>query len=289
MFYLLYALIWVIAWFPMNVLYGLSDLTYIILYHVVGYRKKVVRKNIRNSFPDLSESELKKIERKFYHFFCDLTFETIKKLHATEKEMMKRITFENVALMTRHKAEGRSVMMMTSHYGNWEWGALIGYHLPGDYMLHPVYQKLKNKHFDSLMFDLRSISGCINIEKDELVRKMYKMKKDGNLGIIGMVSDQSPARHFIKHSLTFLNQSTPVFTGTEQLAKKYNFPVYFMDIQRKKRGYYHINIIPVTTQPSETKEFEITARYMELLEEKIKTEPAYWLWSHNRWKYAGAN
>jgi KDO2-lipid IV(A) lauroyltransferase len=200
--------------------------------------------------------------------------------------MRKRISFKGVDLMTAHQSEGKSVMMMTSHYGNWEWGALIGYHLPADFMLHPVYQKLKNRHFDKLIFRLRSISGCVNIEKDELVRKMLQMKNNGKYGIIGMVSDQSPAKHFIRYRLQFLNQETPVFLGTEQLARKYNYPVYFMDIKRPKRGYYDIEIIPIAVKPGETKEYEITTRYMQLLEEKIKKQPELWLWSHKRWKYA---
>jgi KDO2-lipid IV(A) lauroyltransferase len=258
MFYLLYALIWIAALLPMKVLYAISDITYLMLYYIVGYRTKVVRNNLRNAFPEKSVDELKLIERKFYHFFCDLIFETIKKIHASEKEMRKRISFKGVDLMTAHQSEGKSVMMMTSHYGNWEWGALIGYHLPADFMLHPVYQKLKNRHFDKLIFRLRSISGCVNIEKDELVRKMLQMKNNGNYGIIGMVSDQSPAKHFIRYRLQFLNQETPVFLGTEQLARKYNYPVYFMDIKRPKRGYYDIEIIPIAVKPGETKEYEIT-------------------------------
>jgi KDO2-lipid IV(A) lauroyltransferase len=286
MFYLLYALIWIAALLPMKVLYAISDITYLMLYYIVGYRTKVVRNNLRNAFPEKSVDELKLIERKFYHFFCDLIFETIKKIHASEKEMRKRISFKGVDLMTAHQSEGKSVMMMTSHYGNWEWGALIGYHLPADFMLHPVYQKLKNRHFDKLIFRLRSISGCVNIEKDELVRKMLQMKNNGKYGIIGMVSDQSPAKHFIRYRLQFLNQETPVFLGTEQLARKYNYPVYFMDIKRPKRGYYDIEIIPIAVKPGETKEYEITTRYMQLLEEKIKKQPELWLWSHKRWKYA---
>lgn len=286
MFYLFYAVIWLIAWLPLRFLYVLSDLLYPFIYYVIGYRKKVVRRNLTLSFPDKSLKEILRVEKKFYHYFCDLMLETIWQMHASKSEMKKRITFENPELVIAHGKEGRSVMLMTAHYCNWEWTSVACLYLPADFNAYPVYQKLQNKHFDKLMFDLRSRYGAKNLEKDDLVRTMLTMRKENVQGLFVMVSDQSPMSRFIRYRMNFLHQDTPVFLGTEQLAKKYNYPVYYMDIQRVKRGYYHAVVRPIAVSPTQTGEYEITTAFMQQLEENIRQRPEFWLWSHNRWKHS---
>ena len=286
MFYIFYALIWIVSWLPMKALYVLSDLIYPLIYHVVGYRKKIVRNNLLRSFPEKSLTEIIRIERKFYHYFCDLMLETIRQLHAPKSEMKKRMIFENLELLTAQAQEGKSVMLMTAHYCNWEWLSIICAYLPDDFKAYPVYQQLKNKHFDKLMFQLRNRYGAVNVEKDDLVRTMLNMRREGVKGVFGMISDQSPMARFIRFRLDFLHQDTPVFLGTEQLAKKYNYPVYYLDIQRVKRGYYKAIVEPVALMPSETSEYEITKAFMLRLEKDILQRPEFWLWSHNRWKHS---
>lgn len=286
MFYILYAFLRVISFLPMKVLYLISDFTYFFVYYLVRYRKKVVRKNLTNAFPEKTLQEIICIEKKFYHFLCDVIFEVIRQIHAPVSELKERIVFENLDLVLRHKEEGRSVMLMTSHYCNWEWGSWLALYMPDDFKLYPVYQKLKDKHFDALMLKLRSLSGARYIEKDELIRTMFNMRKSGINGVIGMISDQSPAKRNIRFRMQFLNQDTPVFLGTEQLAKKYNYPVYYVNIRRVKRGYYHYEVVPVTENPAETSEYEITTKFMKYLEACIRENPEFWLWSHNRWKHS---
>jgi len=289
MFYVFYVLIWLLALLPLRVLYVLSDIFAIIAYDVVGYRRKVVRKNLTASFPEKCTHEILDIERKFYRFFADLMIETIKQIHAPQEEMKRRMTFENMDLVLRHAAEGKSVMLMTAHYCNWEWSSVISLHLPENYKAYPVYQQLNNKHFDRLMYTLRSRYGAVNVEKDDLFKQMLHMRKSGVHGVFGMISDQSPMAHYIRYRMKFLNQDTPVFMGTEQLSKKFNYPVYYLDIQRPRRGYYHCRIIPVCEDPQNSAEFEITTAFMKILEKTIQSRPELWLWSHNRWKHASKN
>lgn len=287
MYYIFYAFVWILSWLPMKVLYVLSDLLFYLVYYVVKYRRKVVRKNLSLSFPDLPFSEIIKTEKRFYRFFCDLMLETIRQIHASEKEMRSRMTFENMDLLTRHEAEGRSVMLMTAHYCNWEWTSVICMHLPDTFKAYPVYQKLSNTHFDKLMYRLRSRYGAVNVEKDELLRKIVDMRNLGISGVFGMISDQSPRHKHIRYRMNFLNQDTPVLLGTEQLARKYDFPVYYLDIQRVNRGHYHNVIRPISDEPQKTAGNEITNAFMSILEKNIVSGPQYWLWTHNRWKHAG--
>lgn len=286
MYYIFYALIWTISWLPMRVLYVLSDLMYPLIYHVARYRRKVVRRNLTNAFPEYTLKQIAETERKFYHFFCDLMVEIIRQLHAPKKEMKKRMAFENLDLLLEQANQGKSVMLMTGHYCNWEWTSVICLHLPSDFPACPVYKELKDKHFDSLMLQLRSRYGAISIEKRELIRTMLDMKRNGGKGVFGMISDQSPGARNIRYTMPFLHQDTPVFLGTEQLAKKYDYPVYYLDIKRVKRGYYLAVVKPITTDPVNTSEYEITTNFMQMLEQSIQERPEFWLWSHNRWKHS---
>ena len=286
MYYLIFALVWLITLFPLSILYLLSDLLYPIVYYVVGYRKKVVHTNIRRSFPEKSEKEILKIEHKFYRFFCDLFFETMKEIHFSEAEIKRRMSYGNVEGILEQYSLGKSVMIMTAHYGNWEWTLGFPLFMPGLQSSNPIYMKQSSRNFDKLMYTLRSKFGAELIEKKELLRVLFRLKKQEKRGNFWMISDQTPTGSGANFFWTqFLNQDTPTLTGTEQLAVKFDYPVFYADITCTKRGYYHCEFIPISLEPTKTNEFDITEKYMQLLEKRIQTSPEYWLWSHRRWKY----
>ena len=285
MFYLFYAFVWLIAWMPLRALYLLSDIMYLIVYYLVGYRKKVVRMNLSNSFPQHSAASLGKIERAFYRHFCDVFVETLYEMHCSEKEIKKRMVFINIDKALAEYDKGRSSLLMTAHYGNWEWTSSFSLWLPSDKPLYGVYKKLSSKNFNQFMCDLRMKFTGLNVEKDDLLRKLIELKRDGKLAMFGMISDQTPPRISIHYWTTFLNQDTAILTGTETLAKKLNLPVFYGKITRVKRGYYTCEFIPIAIEPKETAEFEITDKYIRLLEEQILSAPEYWLWTHKRWKH----
>ena len=286
MYKVFYFLIWLIAWLPLRVLYIFSDIFYLIIYYVVGYRKKVARRNIEKSFPEKSKKERRKIERRFFRYFCDLFIETFYEIHMSEKEVLRRIDFGNIEPILEQLSKGKSVLAMTSHYGNWEWGSALSLLLPRESPLYGIYKKLNNKKFDQLMIDLRSIFKGKTIETHNLFRTMVKMRKEGEIGVFGMISDQSPWVGNVNHFLRLLHQDTPVLDGTEQLAKKFDYPVVYIHIDRVKRGYYKCECIPIALEPKLTTELEITKKYFEILEQKIQAAPEFWLWTHNRWKHS---
>lgn len=286
MYSFFYPFIWVIALLPFRMLYLFSNVLYLVVYHLAGYRKKVVRKNLLLSFPNKSIREIKSIEQSFYRYFCDLMFEIVKQLHLSPKEMRERMVFEDIDLIIHQARKGKSVMLMTGHYCNWEWASSICLHLPDDYLTCPVYQELTNAHFDKLMLRLRNSYGSVSVEKDALVRSILEMQKQGIHGLFGMISDQSPMKKHIRFRMNFLNQDTPVFLGTEQLATKYDYPVFYLEMSRPKRGYYHCVVKPIAMEPKQTTQYEITTKFMKMLETNIQASPEFWLWSHNRWKHA---
>lgn len=283
---ILILLIRLLSALPLWLLYRLSDLTFPLLYSVARYRRKVVRKNLLRSFPHKSISEIRKIERRFYRHFCDIMMETVRQLSISEAEMKRRMVFTDHELMMDYVKQGKSVMLMTGHYCNWEWALSVSYYMPPGTTVYPVYQRLNDPAFNKLILQIRGNLNGECVEKDELVRTMFRLRSEAKCGLFGMISDQSPLPRFIRYRMNFLNQDTPVFLGTEQLARKYNYPVFYLDIQRVRRGYYQCKVVPVSTEPSITSEYEITTRFMHLLQDSIERQPQYWLWSHNRWKHS---
>lgn len=286
MYTVFYIFIWLLAWLPLRVLYVFSDFFYLIIYYIVGYRKKIARKNIEKSFPEKSKKELRRIERRFFRYFCDLFIETFYEMHMSEKEVLQRMDLGDIDLIMEQYAKGRSIMLMSAHYGNWEWASAFALKLPEDMQIYNVYKRLNNKKFDNFMLEIRSKFKGQSVEIHNLLRTMVNLRKEGRVSVFGMISDQSPWVGNINHWNTFLNQDTPVITGTEQLAKKFDYPVFYIHIHRVKRGYYKFEYIPVSLEPTLTSEFEISNKYMEILEQKIKAAPEYWLWTHNRWKHS---
>jgi len=285
MYHILYAFLWLITWLPLRILYIISDISFPIIYYIARYRRGVVKSNLVMSFPDKSENERRIIERRFYHHFCDLFVETMYEMHLTEKEIRRRVTYGNLDAILEQYAKGKSVMMMTAHYGNWEWPSALALYLPKEFPLYGIYKELRNKKFNALIFSLRSKFGGIPVEKREILRFMINLKKNGKSGNFWMISDQTPNGRNIHFWTNFLNQDTPVLTGTEQLARKFDFPVFYVEITQSKRGYYHCEFIPVSLDSAKTTEFEITEKYMHLLQKTIEAKPEFWLWSHRRWKH----
>lgn len=285
MFKLFYALLYLLTLLPLRVLYVLSDLLFPLIYHVVRYRRKVVRNNLINSFPDKSKREIIRIERKFYHYFCDVFIEAMYRINMSPQEVSRRITFENVELIEKIYAENKSAMLMMAHYGNWEWVSAMSLHLPKESPLYGVYKRLTNVDFDAMTYRLRLKYNMGNIEMRDLFKTMLQMGKASEKGVFAMVSDQSPRKDSIRFSMMFMNQPTPVIVGTEVLARKFDYPVLILSITRPKRGYYHCKVEILSASPKDEPEFSISEKYMRRLETDINQNPELWLWTHKRWKY----
>lgn len=284
-YYPLYSWMYVHALLPLRALYILSDILYVLVYKVIRYRLRVVRKNLENSFPDKTEKERREIEVKFYHHFCDYIVETIKLFHISDEEASKRIVFKNTELLKDFMKDGSSSFLFLGHYGNWEWVPAITRHFPASIKLGQVYRPLRNKAVDAIFLKLRSRFGSFGIPKDRVLREIVERKQAKEQILIGFMADQTPTMVNTHYWTQFLNQETPVFTGVERIAKKMGYSVGYLDIQKVRRGYYECTVKLIADDSQAEENFSITEKYIREIEKTIMREPAYWLWTHKRWKF----
>ncbi len=282
---LLYSIAYTLSLLPFGVLYFFSEILYFFTCHLFHYRRKVIRKNLKNSFPQKSDKDLLHIERKFYHHLCDYFVETIKSFSISEQEMNKRMRFENVELIQHLMQEKKSCFICLGHYGNWEWVPSIRLMLNSDIISGLVYKKLNNVAFDSLFRAIRSRFGSLPIERKELLRTIVRLQQKGKSMVVGFLSDQRPPRYLEQYWTRFLNQDTLVETGVERIARRQGYAVVYADMKKVKRGHYVCSFSLLCADASQENEFAIMEKYMNRLEKTILHEPAFYLWSHNRWKF----
>lgn len=280
-YYLVLPLLYAISLLPFWAMYLLSDGLYVIVYRVVGYRKKVVQTNLRNAFPEKTAQEIQDIQRQFYKYFCDLILETLKTLTIRPKALLQRLSFENGDLYERFFREKQSVIIVMGHLGNWELaGARFSqteYH-----QLFVIYHPLANKYFNNLVTYMRTRLGNKLYTMQETFRGMVKNRNE--VTATAFIADQTPQPQGA-YWTTFLNQETPVFRGTAKVAKKLKYPIIYASIIRTKRGYYRIVNELLVEDPTQLSEDEISELHTRRLEADIVESPAHWLWTHRRWKH----
>ena len=274
---------WLLALLPLRCLYVISDLLFVLVCYIVRYRRKVVMDNLRNSFPEKTERELRQIARKFYRFICDLFIETVKIANIDTPQIRRRIKYSNPEIFDDLYRKGKQIFFITGHYGNWEWLATLESTIP--YHHATLYHPLENKLVDKFIYDMRTKYGTDAIPSNLVIRAILKNIRENRLTTLCFLSDQSPPRDAIHYWTTFLNQETPMYMGVEKLAKRYNAAVVYYEIRRVKRGYYEVDVTLITENAAETAEKEITNAHVRLLEKTIRRNPQYWLWSHRRWKH----
>lgn len=285
MYYILYGFCYLISLLPYRALYGLADFIYLWLYRVIGYRKKVVRKNLAEAFPEKDEKERRNIERKFYHFLCDYFVETIKLLSVSDKTLLKHLEFRNLEEVEQVFDQGRSAAGFLGHYCNWEYlsATALGFKKHIDAATGLIYDPLSNKTVDRLFLAIRSAKRGDCINKRKILRHLLQYKQENRLSFCGYIADQAPKWENIHLWLPFLHHDTPVFTGAERIVRKMRNAVFYLDMERPKRGKYIATIRLITDHPEQLEEHELTRRFFALLEETIRREPHLYLWTHNRW------
>ena len=283
---IVYPIFYVLSLLPFRVLYGISDFFYLIMYHIVGYRKKVVRKNLSSSFPEKTSQELKEIEHGFYHWLCDYFVETLKLLTVSDETLLKHIEFRNAEQIEEYYDKGQTCAAILGHYCNWELLSATGlaFKRHKEAVCGLIYHPLRSKIFDMLFKDIRQSKGGVCIPKQEILRYLVRYKREKRMWLFGYISDQSPKYLNIHCWLPFLNHDTPVFTGGEKIMKKMNDAVFYVDMHRPERGKYICTFRLITDKPAEMQENEITKIFFEMLENTIKRDPKLYLWTHDRWK-----
>lgn len=273
-----------LALLPLSVLYGISDLLYLVLAKGIKYRRKVIRTNLRNSFPEKSETELREIEKDFYHQFADNIVETIKLLHLSDREADRRIKVNGGEIVDRLIEEGHPVVLYLGHYANWEWVPAVTRHFKAPEFCAQVYKPLRDKAFDRLMLKVRSRFNPVSVPQKHVFRTLIRWRNEGCKFITGFISDHRSNLSVSHHRTTFLNQITPFNPGGEEIGDRMNAAYLYLDVEKTGRGHYHFTVKEIKPKDM-TEDSPYTRRYMEMLEDTIRRRPGLWLWSHRRWKY----
>ena len=284
LYYPLLVIGYLLSLLPFRVHYMLSDLLYLAVYRLLGYRRRVVRSNLKSSFPEKTPGELRQIERCFYHSLCDYFVETVKMASMTEKQMRRHIVFHHTELIDESVEAGQSVALFLGHVFNWEWVVSMPLWLKPEANCGQLYHALENPTIDRLFLRLRQRWGAVCIALTDILRKTIEYKRQGKVSVIGYIGDQVPHWNNIHHWCQFLNHDTPVMTGAERIARKNRQALIYLDIRRLRRGYYECDFRLITRHPEQMAEYEPTDMYYQMLEETIRRQPELWLWSHNRWK-----
>ena len=280
-YYVIYSLLWFFTLPPLWFLYGVSDIFYVIVYNLIGYRKKVTLSNLKNAFPDKSNNEIYNIAKKFYRHLCDTLIETFKAIHLNEKQILKRYKIKNIELLQECYMKDKDIVLVSGHYGNWEWMSTLSFHTKYSFLV--IYQPLQNKAFDKIINDLRGKFGFHMVAMTDVYKELLNYVDNKKRVITWFLADHRPHKS-TRFWIDFLGREVSFHVGAEKIACKLNHTVVFFNVNKIKRGYYEAEFFKLEENPNQTEEFGVTTKFVRKLEEIIKTKPEYWIWSHRRWK-----
>lgn len=280
---LVFPILWSISRLPWRVFYLFSTCIYIFTYYIIGYRKKTVTENLELIFPEKPKKEIYRIRKAFYKHMCDMFLEMIKSMSITNKELLERFKITNIDTYRELEAQQKSIVILMAHYASYEWCTVT--QLLVDFPTVGIYKKIKNKYFDRLMRNIRKRFDARLISNYEAMSKITKDKENGKLCAYALISDQCPRFDKGKYWTNFMNIKVPVFIGGEVLAKRFDFSVMYLQVEKIKRGFYETTIVPITTDAQNCDDYYIVKTYLRLLEEQIRKKPEHYLWTHKRWKH----
>lgn len=283
-YYLLYGILKPVSHLPLRMLYPLSNFASWVLRDVVGYRKKVVVDNLRHSFPEASENDIKNWTKEFYLHLCDTFIESIKLLGITNEEIDRRVKVFNAEIVDQAIEEGHSVVLFLGHYGNWEWVPAITRHFSNEASMAQIYHPLRNKAFDRLMLKIRSRFGSESIPMANTYRRLVELQRNGKGFVAGFISDQRPAGHHTGNWTDFLGIETDYISGGEVIGDRLKCRYIYLDVEPTERGRYNLTFKNIESI-KDGKDFPYTRMFLRLLEGTIRRNPPYWLWSHKRFSH----
>ena len=282
-FIIVYPIIWLLSILPFRVLYIISDIMYVLVYYIIGYRKKVVLYNLKLAFPEKSIEELKIISKKFYSHFVDVFIEMIKSFTVSKEEVYKRYKFTNIDFFTDLYKDGKSVILVGSHYANWEWIMSLDSFV--DYKGYAAYTKVNNQYFNGKVLKSRAKFGTHLIQTSKVVGEIQHNQKNNIQAMYGLLSDQSPQIKRTFYWSEFLGVKVPIHTGAEMLAKRFDMNMVFMDVKKIKRGHYETNFSLISNNTKGIPDYKLTDVFLEKVEKQIRTNPKYYFWTHKRFKH----
>ncbi|WP_309609560.1 lysophospholipid acyltransferase family protein [Flavobacterium sp.] len=283
LYIVVYPILWFISILPFKLLYFFSDCVFVVIYHIIGYRKKTVRENLQLALPNLSNDERLLIEKKSYRHLCDMFLEMIKTMSISREEMEKRFKFTNIDLYQDFEKKQKSIAIMIAHYASYEWVISMNQHI--GFEGYAIYKRLNNRYFDKLVRDIRSKFKATLISTKETAPTIELNYTNKKLGVYGFASDQSPIIHAAFHWNKFMGIEVPVHTGAEMLSKKFDMNILFLKTKKTKRGHYEATFEILSENAREIPDYQITDDFISRVEKQIYEAPEFYLWTHNRWKH----
>ncbi|MDO4728007.1 MAG: lysophospholipid acyltransferase family protein [Bacteroidota bacterium] len=278
-----YPLLWTLSVLPFRVLYLISDCCFVLIYYIVGYRRKVVNSNIKMALPHLSDKEVKEVEKKSYRHLCDMFLEMIKTLSISTSEIEKRFVFTNLDIYKKLEQDNKSIVLLCTHYASYEWVISMNRHVK--FKGYAIYKKINNKYFDKLVKKIRQRFDANLIHIHE-TGKIIKSNEEKNIkGVYGFASDQSPQLRKKNHWDSFMGIEVPIYVGVEQLAKHFDMNAVYLNVIKTKRGHYEATFEVLSTNVKELDNYELMRLYLDRVEKQIRQKPEYYLWTHRRWKH----
>ena len=281
---IVYPILWFISKLPFPIFYLFSDISFVLVYHIIGYRKKTVTENLKLAFPKKSDNEINTIRKKFYKHMCDMFLEMIKTLSISDKEMHKRFNYTNLEVIQGIE-QRKSVIVMFSHYASWEWTIILQRSIQAKGF--GVYKQIKNPYFDKLVRKIRAKYDTTLITNKETIGTVLGNHRKDIRSLYGFISDQTPKLNKAYHWRPFMGVNVPVFTGAEMLAKKCDLAVCYLKVEKIKRGYYQGTFIPLADNAKDFADYQITDKFLDEVEKQINEAPEYYFWTHKRWKHRG--
>lgn len=284
-FFLFRIFVFIIGLIPFSLIYRISDVLYFLILKPFPYRNRIIKKNISLSFPHYTAEQVQAVQNQFYRYLLDLFLESIKVMSMSKEEILERMVVEDDRVLVELFKEKKNVVVVLGHYANFEYLGRILSHVDHEYKSCISYQPIKNKYLNDFLFKNRTRFGSDLISVKE-VKEMFARQKSDQPVATFFIMDQVPgAPHQSAHWMEFLNQDTPVINGPEKFAERFNQAVVYLEISVKSRGYYSLKYQKISDNASEENANFVTEQQMRFLEKSIIAHPAYWLWSHNRWKH----
>lgn len=280
---LTYPFIWLLSVLPFRVLYVISDFICFVLFHIIGYRKQIVLDNLQLVFPEKKLDELIEIRKKFYHHFIDVFIEMIKTFTVSKEEIYKRYTFTNIDFFKELYKDGKSVILVGPHYANWEWIMSLDSFV--DYKGYAAFTLINNKYFNNKILQSRAQFGTSLIATNTVFTEMEKNHKNNIQAAYGLLSDQSPRLDKTFYWTKFFGVKVPVHTGAEMLTKKHDMNMVYIDTVKLKRGYYETTFSLISDDPTNQSEYSLTDQFLQKVEERVRIQPEFYLWTHKRFKH----
>jgi len=280
---LIYPLIWLLSILPFRVLYFISDIFYVLIYYIIGYRKKVVLTNLKLAFPEKPIEELLEIRKKFYHHFIDIFIEMIKSFTVSKEEVYKHYKYPNIDFFTELYKDGKSVILVGPHYANWEWIMSLDSFV--NYKGYAAYTKVNNPYFNKKVLESRAKFGTNLIQTSKIINEIKYNQKNNIQAMYGLLSDQSPQVHKTFYWSHFLGIKVPIHTGAEMLAKRYNMNMVYIETKKIKRGYYETTFRLISNDTKNKPDYELTDIFLQKVEKQIRSQPEYYFWTHKRFKH----